>query len=224
MSYYGYDNTYMLDTIRRHPKVFAGVAVIDPNEQPVETMRQLMRHGVRGFRIQPPHKSPETWLDGQSMAAIWQAAADLDTALCCLIDPPFLPAIDRMCRRFADTPVVIDHLGRIGIDGRIRDEDVRNLCALAGHRRTFVKVSAFYALGRKSPPYTDLAPLIRRVFEAFGPQRLMWASDAPFQVGTGHDYCSSIDLIRTRLEFLNDSDRQWLLGKTAEQVFFEAHI
>ena len=29
------------------------------------------------------------------------------------------------------------------------------------HRNVYVKVSAFYALGRMAAPYTDLAPLIR---------------------------------------------------------------
>jgi predicted TIM-barrel fold metal-dependent hydrolase len=81
-------------------------------------------------------------------------------------------------------------------------------------------VSAFYALGRKKAPYLDLAPLVRRVLDAFGPQRLMWASDSPFQVMGGHNYRDSIDLIRRRLEFLSPGERDWLLRKTAEQVFF----
>ncbi len=55
-----------------------------------------------------------------------------------------------------------------------------------------VKLSAFYALGRKRAPYTDLAPLIQHLFEAFGPKRLMWASDSPFQVQDGHRYAPSI--------------------------------
>ena len=42
-----------------------------------------------------------------------------------------------------------------------------------------VKVSAFYALGAKQPPYDDLVALIRPVYDAFGAQRLIWASDCP---------------------------------------------
>ncbi len=59
-----------------------------------------------------------------------------------------------MCSLHSDTPVVVDHLARIGADGVIRDADIRLLCALARHRNVYVKVSAFYALGRKSAPYT----------------------------------------------------------------------
>ena len=111
-------------------------------------------------------------------------------------------------------------LARIGADGEIRDADVRLLCGLARHRNVNVKVSAFYALGRKAAPYTDLAPLIRRVFEDFGPRRLMWASDCPFQVQDGHTYAASLALVREKLPFLSDEDREWLLEKTAHSIFF----
>jgi hypothetical protein len=48
----------------------------------------------------------------------------------------------------------------------------------------------------------------------------MWATDCPFQVQNGHTYLDSIALIRDRLHFLSDNERQWLLRKTAERVFF----
>ena len=91
---------------------------------------------------------------------------------------------------------------------------------MAKHKQTFVKVSAFYALGKKQPPYLDLVPMIRRLFEAFGPKRLMWASDSPYQVVGKHSYKSSIELLRDRLDFMTDADRDWLLRKTAEKVYF----
>jgi predicted TIM-barrel fold metal-dependent hydrolase len=62
--------------------------------------------------------------------------------------------------------------------------------------------------------------MIRRVVEAYGCQRLMWATDSPWQVMGGHTYRDSIDLIRVRLDFLTDEDRQWLLRGTAERLFF----
>jgi predicted TIM-barrel fold metal-dependent hydrolase len=124
-----------------------------------------------------------------------------------------------MCRRFPDTPVIVDHLCRIGADGTVRDRDVDALCALAAHKRVLVKVGAFYALGKKEPPYTDLAPLIRKVVGAFGARRCMWESDCPFQVDR-HKYTDSLDLVRRRLDFLPDDDRDWLLRRTAEEIFF----
>jgi predicted TIM-barrel fold metal-dependent hydrolase len=183
-------------------------------------MLQLAERGVRGFRIQPAGRPADAWLQGAGMQEMWRCGGDEGLALCHLINPRHLPSVDDMCRRFPATTVVIDHLARIGSDGVIRPQDVANLCRLARHGRVFVKASAFYALGKKQPPYLDLAPFIRQVFDAFGPDRLMWASDCPFQVAQGQTYRDSIDLIAGGLDFLSDDDRQRLLRTTAERIFF----
>lgn len=220
MSYYGFDNSYMLDMMTKHPGVFSGVAVIDENAQPARRMVELREQGVRGFRIAPGDRRPDQWLAGEGMQAMWRQGAESGLSMCCLINPEFLPAVGQMCDKHPQTPVVIDHFARVGIDGTIRKSELDQLCALAKHKNVAVKVSAYYALGKKSPPYTDLLPMIRRVVDAYGPERLMWASDCPFQVVPPHTYRPSIDLIREHADFLSGSDREWLLRKTAERVFF----
>jgi predicted TIM-barrel fold metal-dependent hydrolase len=187
-----------------------------------DTMKELLPQGFTGFRITPLiRQTPrETWLWTEGMQAMWKTGAETRQAMCCLIDPQDLPGVDAMCDKFPDTPVVVDHLARIGTDGQFKDEDLSNLCKLARHKLTYVKVSAFYALGKKKPPYLELVPVIKRVFEAFGPQRLMWASDSPYQLQGENTYQASISLVRDHLDFLSNEDRQWLLAKTAERVFF----
>ena len=223
MSFYGYDNRYMLEVMAAHPGVFSGVAVIDDRAAaPDVTMREYKAQGVRGFRLRPRDRNVDygAWLGSAGMQSMFRCGAEEGLAMCFLVEPDALDSIGNMCQTFPDTPVVIDHLARIGVDGTIRDEDVDRLCHLAQHENVTVKVSAFYALGAKKPPHHDLAPMIRRVFGAFGPERLMWASDCPFQVDPGHTYLESIDLIRSGLGFLTASDREWLLRRTAERVFF----
>jgi hypothetical protein len=47
--------------------------------------------------------------------------------------------------------VVIDHIARIKADSKNRDEEVKELCNLARHKLTTVKISAFYALSKGQP-------------------------------------------------------------------------
>ena len=225
MSYYGYDNSYMLDTMRRFPGVFSGVAVIDETARPRDVMRQLAKQGVRGFRISPKGSPLDRWLDTPGMATMWRCGSEENLSMCCLIDPEALPAVDRMCQKFPETPVVIDHIARIKADSKNRDEEVKELCNLARHKLTTVKISAFYALSKGQPLYLDLAPVIRRLLEAYGPERLMWATDCPFQVQNGHTYLDSIALIRDRLVSvrqrssvaLNKNSRTRILFLTVEK-------
>jgi predicted TIM-barrel fold metal-dependent hydrolase len=221
MSYYNTDNRYMLDMIAAHPGVFSGVAIVDESQPNVAaTMKALKRKGVRGFRINPGSRKADEWLGSEGMAAMWKAAAELDMAICPLINPEVLPLIDKMCERFPDTTVVIDHFARLGMAGSIKESQLHDLCRLARFEDVHVKTSAFYALGEKKAPYLDLGPMIKRLRDAYGAKRLMWASDCPFQVDPGHNYHDSIALIHDRLDFLTDEDKSWMLRKTAERVFF----
>lgn len=225
MSFYQYDNSYMLDMIALHKDAFVGTAILDPKgKDPGSEMTALAKKGVRAFRIRPPHTGlpPEKWLQLDSYEKMFAAGAKNNQAMSCLIEPNALPELDRMCKKYPNTPVIIDHLCRIGVDGKIREKDVTALCAMAKHKRVMVKVGAFYALGKKKAPYTDLAPLIQRVLKAYGSERCMWESDCPFQVVGGHQYQDSVDLIRKHLDFLTAKDKEQLLQKTAEDFFFKS--
>lgn len=219
--FYRYDNSYMIDAAKQHPGKFRIVGMVDESQpRPDLAMKKLLKQEVTGFRITPRIRGRKVWLKSDGMQTMWKTAAQTGQAICCLINPEDLPDIQAMCRKFPDTPVVIDHFGRVGIDGVIREKDLKNLCELAKQKHVSVKVSAFYALGKKQPPYWDLVPMIRRLLDAFGPERLMWASDSPYQLVGEHTYAASIGLVRDRLDFLSETDRDWLLKKTAEKVYF----
>lgn len=221
MSFYGFDNSYMTDMIKLYPEVFAGTAVIDPQAEPVKRMRELAPKGVRAFRIHPKLAKAEKWLEPEGYAEMFAEGAKADQAMSCLINPSDLPELDRMCTKYPDAPVIIDHLCRIGADGTIREADVDALCKMAKHKRVMVKVGAFYAFGAKKPPYADLVPLAKSVIKAFGVKRCMWETDCPFQVDPGHTYQSSVDFVVKQLDFLTADERDWLMRRTAEEFFFK---
>jgi predicted TIM-barrel fold metal-dependent hydrolase len=218
--YHFFDNSYLLDCWQRFPGRFSVVGMLDDTQPNCGmSFRELLPKGVRGLRITPRVRGPQ-WLEGPGMESLWKTAAETEQAMCCLIDASNLPQVAAMCERHSQTPVVIDHISRIGADGTIREADVKALCDLARYKRVSVKISAFYALGKKEPPYEDLLPLIRRVLDAFAPERCMWASDCPYQLGGTNTYPASIALIRDRMSGLSPGDKEWLLAKTAEKVFF----
>ncbi len=217
--YHGWDNSYLIDCAARFPGTFAVTGMLDDMQPaPEKKMAELLTKRVRGFRITSWIRK-EKWLTGDGMAAMWKTGAEAGQAMCCLINPEDLPGVNDMCKRYPDTTVVIDHFARIGVDGEIRDADVKNLLALAQHKKVNVKLSAYYALGKKQEPYEDLLPMIRRVLTEFGPERCMWASDAPYQVVKGHTYAASIALLRDRAG-LSAGDKEHLFRKTAERIYF----
>lgn len=214
-----FDNSYMLAALRAHPGVFSAVVIVDVDAPALEqTIVDLRRQGARGFRITASPKQP--WTEWPGMVKLWQIAAKQRMTVCPLINPDVLPWVAAMCERNPQTTMAIDHLARVGATGTIVDAEVRALCSLAKHPRVHVKVSAFYALGKKQQPYTDLAPMIRQIFETYGPRRMMWGSDAPYQTRAPHSYQASVDLVNRGLDFLGKDERDWILRRTCERLFF----
>jgi predicted TIM-barrel fold metal-dependent hydrolase len=218
--FYGFDNSYMLEAIRRFPNVFRGTAVIDWNgTHPDEEMRALAKRGVRGFRIRTDGVPMPKFLEGEGVEKMFRCAAKERLVIALLLSPEYLPVVARKCERFPETPVVIDHMAGVGGARPFAEGDVQALCALAKYPEVKVKISAFYGEGAKRPPHDDLAPYIRRYYDAFGPHRLMWGSDSPYQL-LKETYEDSISLVRDRLSFLSADDKRWMLRKTAETTFF----
>jgi L-fuconolactonase len=72
------------------------------------------------------------------------------------------------------------------------------------------------AAAREPIPYRDLLTQLRKVIDAFGVKRLMWASD--FTVTTDHHtYAESLFCIRCA-DNLSESDKEWILGKAVREM------
>jgi len=223
--YYGYDSSYLIDCAKNYPGMFSIVGMINERLPKLEQrLQQLREQGVRGIRITPTKHADRTlvdepmrWLESAGMSELWKLAADHRVAICPLIDAAYLPTLPPMIEQNPDTICVIDHFAHID---PAKPETLNALLELAQHRHVYVKVSAFYKFGDKVAPYEDVEPWIRPVYESFGPDRLMWGSDCPYQLQNGNNYVDSVALIRDQLDFLAPSDRSAILRDTAERIFF----
>ena len=200
-----------------YPGTFAIVGALDSTRPdiPARMKADRARH-ITGYRIKP-NGNPR-WLEQPGLREMWRIGATEKIAMCPLIDPKYVSTLEPMCKKFPDTPVVIDHSARIDTK---HSKELDNLCNLAKNRNVYVKISAFYAFGAKKPPYLEQLPRINRLLDAYGPERLMWASDCPYQLEPPHTYAASISLVRDRLKGLSNKDREHLLRTTAEKVFFD---
>ena len=219
--YHGLDNSYITDSIAKFPGRFSGVACIEADQaHPEHDMDKLFKLGMHGFRIRPGEGGKDLWKDSAGMCAMWAHAAKQGSSMCPLIGPDALPQVETMCNKYPDTSVVIDHFALVGDDGPVDEAELKMLTDLAKHKHIHVKISAYYALGAKKPPHTELIPMIRRMIDAYGVERLMWGSDSPYQIVAPNTFADSVKLITERCDFLSKQDRDQLMRGTAERVFF----
>ena len=95
MSYYQFDNTYMLDVMEAYPGVFSGIAIVDWEAEKTGSKRcyslpiKVSADSV-SIRKMPPSKIG--WTDPDLSGCLPPAAAH-NLAICPLINPNALPAL-----------------------------------------------------------------------------------------------------------------------------------
>ena len=99
-----------------------------------------------------------------------------------------------------------------------KPEQLEKLLALERYPKVFVKVSHTWSLSKQDYPYKDSQAQVKRLYEKFGPRRLMWGTDWPL-VEAHCGYAKALALVRNEMAFLNDDDKKWMLAGTVERVW-----
>ena len=130
-------------------------------------------------------------------------------------------------RTFPDLTLIVDHFGLRQYPPLTMDADawekLPGLLDLARFPNVAVKFCGAQLLSNQPYPHADIWPALRRVIDAFGVDRLMWASDFTRlrMVTAGEPWRGTYaDALRfvSAAEWLSDHERQALLGGTAQRI------
>ncbi len=216
--YYRWDCRYAATVVRRHPDKFAGVCRIDPESATsANDLDHWMAEGFRGVRLSPALGPGGDWInDVARMDRIWQRTAELRVPMCVLCPIGRIPDVERVIARQGDRlDVCIDHMADCPID---QPAELKKLLTLARYPRVYVKLSHLWLLSKQDYPYRDTHDQVRKLYDAFGPERLMWGTDWP-AVEEYCGYARALALYRDEIKFFNDDDRRWILGETALKLW-----
>jgi L-fuconolactonase len=224
--YHGWDNTYLVECLKRHPQRFRGQGLIDPTDPNVADKLEhcMTKLKLAGVRFSPMYyKGKDEWLNAKATHALWEKAEKLGAVFNFFIAAEQLPKLEEMVRRYPKVKVVVDHLGRVDLKANDAEEQIKNLLALARHPNVWVKVSELTSISVSGRyPYKDTYPLVKRVYEAFGPDRLLWGTGFPGAT-RGQAERPSLDdelaLIEAHIPFFTAADRVKILGGNAAKVW-----
>jgi 2-pyrone-4,6-dicarboxylate lactonase len=175
-----YDNSVVLDALRRFPQRLRGVAITDTRIKP-ETLRDWHERGMRGLRF---HLFPQrpNYIRGVGLdvfTVFREAMAELGWVVQFFCDHRMLAETAAALRDIArEMRVIIDHLGMVPAAQGITDPNFQALLKLVGDGHAYVKLSAVYRLSTQFPDYPDAQPLHEALVRA-NPERLMWGTDWP---------------------------------------------
>jgi len=119
--------------------------------------------------------------------------------------------------------VIIDHLGQLDLKARDPAPEVEKLLALARHPRVWVKVSELTSVSKSGKyPFEDAYPVVKQVYEAFGPDRLLWGTGYPGATRAAYGRPTlnpELVLIQEKIPFFTTEDRERILGRNAARLW-----
>lgn len=213
--YYGRNNAYTIHCVKTWPDRFAGFGLLvghrlfapnDP-ENPSRLERLVKEDGLAGLRLSPIYDRKAVWFNDPVVYPLWEKAQSLGAVFNIFLAPEQIPQVADMAARFPGVDIVIDHMAMIDIT-RPDSEGIDPLCGLARYPNVYARAS-LHNPSKQGIPYRDVWPYLERLYHAFGPRRLLFANF--------FEYVIMKDLI----PFFTEADKVWILGKTAEKIYFK---
>jgi predicted TIM-barrel fold metal-dependent hydrolase len=218
----GDHNETAFEACANHPDRFAIMGRFDPFAAgaPERLEQWLSQPHMLGIRMSSRWgTTPQTFLevlDDGSLDWYWAACGRLGIPLMLLLGDQ-VKRIDSIAVRYPGLRMIVDHMATsAGSTPAEAFKAIDDLVSLARHAGVHVKVSTGPNRSQQAFPFADVHPYFRKVYEAFGPRRMLWAADIT-QL-TKNTYSECLRFFQEGLPFLSAGDKEWILGKTAAAV------
>jgi len=213
-------NTYALDAVRRYPSRFAVMGRI-PLQDPKSAAllpKWKDQPGMLGVRL--TFNTPETlaWLSDGTADWFWPAAEKSRLPVMFLA----FGNVDKfgpIAQRHPELPLIIDHMGvntAIAKEGKMA-EKIGDAVALARYPNVGVKMSNLVNASLEPYPFRDLNDHLKRLFDAYGPQRCYWGTDLTNTSFNRVTWRQRITHFTEELSFLSESDKDWVMGRAIRE-------
>ena len=212
---------YVGDCVERFPARFAAIGVQGPAPDVEAYRRRRELAGLQGLRLFALDDAfpllEELALQGDKL---WfYGGAEQMELLAGALER--LPELTVVLNHLGFWPVAFhaDEHGRPRFDGAYTAANLEAVAALARFSRVHVLLTGMYAFADGPSPYDDLGPVVARLLDAFGAERLLLGSDWPWIRGAP-GYGETLAAVDSLLGELDDTERARVRGGNAMELFF----
>lgn len=209
-------NALAVDAVRAHPDKFCILGHFDllspQREQIVAHWRE--RPGMLGFRFTFSQPHEQAWWTDGSLDWFFAACERHDLRVGLLANgSSHMAALARIAQRHPGLKLHIDHLGRGGGGRGIKDDavfaDLPQMLALAKYPNIAVKLSGSPSLSSEPYPFRNIHGYLRRIIDAFGPDRCFWGTDIT-RMPCSYRQC--VTMFTEELPWLEGRDLERVMG------------
>ena len=205
-------NALAVEAARQHPDRLAilGNFPLDRPESRALIDGWKRQPGMLGLRFTFLQPHQQAWPTDGTIDWLWPAAerAGLPVAL---LAASFLPKVGQVAERHPGLKLIIDHLGR---PSGTRDEaawaSLPDMLALARHPNVAIKATGAPSYSSQPYPYRNIHDHLRRIHDAFGPERMFWGTDIT-RMPCSWRQC--VTLFTEELPWLSGRGRELVMGR-----------
>ncbi|WP_309118855.1 amidohydrolase family protein [Paenibacillus sp.] len=208
------ENDYLLDLADAHDFIRAVVGWVDLTSPDVsEQLAKYARHPkFKGVRHIAQAEPDDAFLAREDVAGGVAALGEFGLTYDILVYHRQLPAAIELVRRFPEQKFVLDHIAKPDIRGGRLEPWKKRIEEIASFDNVMCKVSGMVTEADVAAwKDSDFAPYLETVFEAFGPNRLMYGSDWPVCL-LGADYAGALGIVERAVQGWSEADRERLFG------------
>ncbi len=216
---YGFDCSYLADSVRLFPQRVTGVGSVDMvSVEAPAVIRHWVERGLTGFRIFTGGSTKEfdtSALDDPASFPAWALCNELGLPMCIQTGPGGLAQVAGLAKRFPRVNIILDHFARVDVSDGAPYRKAASLFALSAFDNIYLKLTPFL-INRANEAPSRAQDLLGRAVEVFGADHIAWGSNYPTNKGT------LVELLRQARhlsEPLNENDQALLLGGTALSLY-----
>lgn len=207
-------NDLVLEAARLYPDHFAVVGRLNTDDPEARGLIANWREqpGMMGLRctFNRPQWVPAL-IEGH-IDWLWEEAEQAGLPVMLLVTQVMVPLIDRIAERHPGLKLALSHLALSS--GKPEEETFRDfdqlLLPIAKRPNVSVTASALPTYTRDSYPYRRLHPYLRRVYDAFGPERIFWGTDL---ARLPCSYRQAVTMFTEEIQWLTPDDKEWIMGR-----------
>ncbi len=214
---YGNDNRYGRSVVDSHPDHLVFVPAIDPDrdDPAAELASVITQDAVAGVRLFGVDTEP-AWISDGRGRALWEVAGEWGITLVPTLFPDHLKALHALVKQMPDARVALDHCAFPDLRSGPPYPEATALFDLAECQSVHLKITSIVL--RDAAKHGGTTPLVERLVEAFGPDRLCWGSDYPQTIELL--YTEMLDLARDAFRTVDAAAKRAILDLTARTLFW----
>jgi L-fuconolactonase len=212
-------NSYALEAAAKHPtrfKVMGRIPIENPKSAELLPKWKEQPHmlGVRVTFLNPKHVE---LLTSGGVDWLWSGAEKAGLPIMFLAfgrSGLFGP----IAEKYPNLRLIVDHMGvnaAIAKEGRMA-EQIGIVAGLAKHPNVSVKLSNLPNASMEDYPFKDLNDPIKRLFDAYGPQRCHWGTDVTNGL-VKTDWRKRLTHFTEEIKFMSEADKDLVLGRSLLQ-------